>query len=96
MDSDGCVWRGFLTELVRACRHNPLPTLIGGDFNILRISMEKNNGTLKVLAEENLNTLEAYRFMNLFCYFLKKKLRFGSSMLHHFFPFCDPNIFGSL
>jgi hypothetical protein len=58
--------------------------------------MEKNNGTLKVLAEENLNTLEAYRFMNLFCYFFKKKLRFGSSMLHHFFPFCDPNIFGSL
>ncbi|KAJ1255071.1 hypothetical protein BS78_K293300 [Paspalum vaginatum] len=22
----------FLSELVRACQHNPLPTLIGGDF----------------------------------------------------------------
>ncbi|KAJ1275216.1 hypothetical protein BS78_05G119400, partial [Paspalum vaginatum] len=33
----------FLTELVWACQHNPLPTLIGGDFNILRNSKEKNN-----------------------------------------------------
>ena len=33
----------FLAELVRACQHNPLPTLIGGDFNILRNSKEKNN-----------------------------------------------------
>ncbi|KAJ1293746.1 hypothetical protein BS78_01G092600 [Paspalum vaginatum] len=33
----------FLTELVRACQHNPPPTLIGGDFNILRSSKEKNN-----------------------------------------------------
>jgi len=33
----------FLTELVRACQQNPLPTLIGGDFNIMRNSREKNN-----------------------------------------------------
>ena len=33
----------FLTELVRACQQNPLPTLIGGDFNIMRNSSEKNN-----------------------------------------------------
>lgn len=33
----------FLAELVRACQHNPLPSLIGGDFNILRNSREKNN-----------------------------------------------------
>lgn len=33
----------FLAELVRACQQNPLPTLIGGDFNILRSSLEKNN-----------------------------------------------------
>src|SRR5438132_10741709 len=32
----------FLKELVRACQHNPLPTLIGGDFNIMRSSKEKN------------------------------------------------------
>jgi len=33
----------FLTELVRACQQNPIPTLIGGDFNIMRNSREKNN-----------------------------------------------------
>jgi hypothetical protein len=33
----------FLTELVRACQQNLLPTLIGGDFNIMRNSKEKNN-----------------------------------------------------
>lgn len=33
----------FLAELVRVCQQNPLPTLIGGDFNILRSSKEKNN-----------------------------------------------------
>uniref|UniRef100_J3KUY4 Reverse transcriptase domain-containing protein n=1 Tax=Oryza brachyantha TaxID=4533 RepID=J3KUY4_ORYBR len=33
----------FLAELVRACQQNQLPTLIGGDFNILRDSTEKNN-----------------------------------------------------
>jgi hypothetical protein len=33
----------FLAELVRACQHNPLPSLIGGSFNILRNSREKNN-----------------------------------------------------
>jgi hypothetical protein len=33
----------FLSELVRACQQNPLPMLIGGDFNILRNSKEKNN-----------------------------------------------------
>ena len=26
----------FLAELVRTCQQNPLPTLIGGDFNITR------------------------------------------------------------
>jgi hypothetical protein len=30
-------------EPVRTCQHNFLPTLIGGDFNILRNSKEKNN-----------------------------------------------------
>ena len=33
----------FLAELVRTCQHNFLPTLIGGDFNIMRSSKEKNN-----------------------------------------------------
>ena len=33
----------FLAELVRACQQNPLPTLIGGDFNIVRSSKDKNN-----------------------------------------------------
>lgn len=33
----------FLAELVRACQQNPHPTLIGGDFNILRSSTEKND-----------------------------------------------------
>ena len=33
----------FLTELVHACRKESLPILIGGDFNIIRHSNEKNN-----------------------------------------------------
>jgi hypothetical protein len=33
----------FLSELVRACQQNPLPTIIGGNFNIMRHSKEKNN-----------------------------------------------------
>jgi exonuclease III len=33
----------FSAELVHACQHNHLPTLVGGDFNILRHSGEKNN-----------------------------------------------------
>jgi hypothetical protein len=33
----------FIAELVRGCQQNPLPTLIGGDFNILRSSKDKNN-----------------------------------------------------
>ena len=33
----------FLAKLVRTCQHNSLPTLIGGDFNILCHSKEKNN-----------------------------------------------------
>jgi hypothetical protein len=33
----------FLSELVRTCQQNPLWTLIGGDFNIMRNSKEKNN-----------------------------------------------------
>ena len=32
----------FLAELVRKCQQNPLPTLIGGDFNIMRHNKEKN------------------------------------------------------
>ncbi|KAG2576580.1 hypothetical protein PVAP13_6NG031666 [Panicum virgatum] len=32
----------FLAELVRTCQQNPVPTLIGGDFNIMRHSKEKN------------------------------------------------------
>ena len=32
----------FLSELVRTCQQNPLPTLIGGDFKIMRHSKEKN------------------------------------------------------
>jgi hypothetical protein len=32
-----------LDVLVRTCQYNFLPTLIGGDFNILRNSKEKNN-----------------------------------------------------
>jgi hypothetical protein len=33
----------FLSELVRFCQQNFLTTLIGGDFNIMRNSKEKNN-----------------------------------------------------
>ena len=32
----------FLSELVRMFQKNPLPTLIGGDFNIMRHNKEKN------------------------------------------------------
>jgi hypothetical protein len=31
----------FLAELVRTCQQNYLPTLIGGDFNMMRSSKEK-------------------------------------------------------
>lgn len=37
----------FLTELVRACQQNSLPTLIGGDLNIMRNIKEKNNDRIK-------------------------------------------------
>ena len=33
----------FLAELVRICEDNPLPILVGGDFNIIRSKEEKNN-----------------------------------------------------
>ena len=33
----------FLSELVRACNHESLPMLIGGDFNIIRRPEEKSN-----------------------------------------------------
>jgi hypothetical protein len=33
----------FLSKLVCTCQQNPLPTLIGGDFNIMRNNKEKNN-----------------------------------------------------
>jgi hypothetical protein len=33
----------FLSELVRMCESEPLPILLGGDFNILRTREEKIN-----------------------------------------------------
>jgi hypothetical protein len=33
----------FLAELVRICENEPLPLLVGGDFNILRRKEDKNN-----------------------------------------------------
>jgi hypothetical protein len=33
----------FLAELVRICEDEPLPMLVGGDFNIIRRKEEKNN-----------------------------------------------------
>jgi len=49
MDSNGGIWSDtrqvqidFLSELVCTRQQNPLPTLIGGDFNIMRHSKEKN------------------------------------------------------
>lgn len=50
MDSDGSIYpaqdefkASFLSELVRTCQQNPYPTLLEGDFNIMRNSREKNN-----------------------------------------------------
>jgi hypothetical protein len=36
----------FLAELVRICEDEPLPMLVGGDFNIIRRQDEKNNESL--------------------------------------------------
>ena len=33
----------FLAEMVRMCDSEPLPKLVGGDFNIIRSREEKNN-----------------------------------------------------
>ena len=33
----------FLAEMVRICENEPLPMLVGGDFNIIRRQEEKNN-----------------------------------------------------
>jgi hypothetical protein len=33
----------FLAELVRICEDEPLPMIVGGDFNIIRRREEKNN-----------------------------------------------------
>jgi exonuclease III len=33
----------FLSELVRICEDEPLPMIVGGDFNIIRRREEKNN-----------------------------------------------------
>jgi hypothetical protein len=33
----------FLSELVWTYQQNPLPILIGGDYNIMRNNKEKNN-----------------------------------------------------
>ena len=35
----------FLSELVRLCENEPLPMLVGGDFNILRKPEYKNNNS---------------------------------------------------
>ena len=37
----------FLAELVRTCEHEPLPMLVGGDFNIIQKREEKNNDNFK-------------------------------------------------
>jgi len=37
----------FLSDLVRTCQQNILPTLIGGDFNIMRHIKEKNKDNFK-------------------------------------------------
>ena len=36
--------REFLTELANFCGNNQDPVIIGGDFNIIRFSLEKNKG----------------------------------------------------
>jgi hypothetical protein len=33
----------FLAELVHMCENDPLPIMVGGDFNIIRRQEEKNN-----------------------------------------------------
>jgi exonuclease III len=33
----------FLAELVNMCSHENLPLIVGGDYNILRHPLEKNN-----------------------------------------------------
>jgi exonuclease III len=33
----------FLAEMVKMCESEPLPMLVGGDFNILRQKEDKNN-----------------------------------------------------
>jgi hypothetical protein len=38
----------FLTELVQSCSHKKLPLCVGGDFNIIRNSNEKNNNRFEV------------------------------------------------
>jgi hypothetical protein len=38
----------FLTELVRTCQQNYLPTLIGGDFNMMRSRKEKNKNNFNM------------------------------------------------
>jgi exonuclease III len=47
----------FLSELVRTCQQNTLPTLIGGDFNIMRNSKEKNNYRFNNLRPSLFNAL---------------------------------------
>ena len=38
----------FLTKLVRTCQQNYLPTLIGGDFNMMRSRKEKNKNNFNM------------------------------------------------
>ena len=40
--------QAFLAELVQTCQQNPVPTLIGRDFNIMRHSKEKNKNNFNL------------------------------------------------
>ena len=39
----------FLSELVRLCENEPLPMLVGGDFNIIRKPEEKTMQTITLV-----------------------------------------------
>jgi hypothetical protein len=48
----------FLTELVQACSSENLPLCIGGDFNIIRNSSEKNNDRIEERLIDSLDLRE--------------------------------------